>query len=133
VRLLLVAAGKQPDLAPLIGALAHEGIKIAQHSLDCLIAATDLLAGEIARPHTLGLLLTRHTAAGLCLANRLPGVRAVSGTDAGTVAAATAAVGANLLVLDPAAVRPFPLKQIVLEFCRGGTRPCPEVFKERLA
>jgi hypothetical protein len=133
LRLVLVMVGKPPDPAPLLGPLANEGIEIAQHSLDCLMAATDLLAGEIAKPHTLGLLLTRHTAAGLCLANRLPGVRAVSGTDAGTVAAAAAAVGANLLVLDPAAVRPFPLKQIALEFCRGGTRPCPEVFEERLA
>jgi len=133
VRLLVATVGRQPDPAPLLGGLANEGVEIAQHSLDCLIAATDLLAGEITRPHTLGLLLTRHTAAGLCLANRLPALRAVSGTDALAVGAAVAAVGANLLVLDPAAVGPFHLKRIASEFCRGGARPCPEVFKERLA
>jgi len=133
VRLLVATVGRQPDPASLLGGLANEGIEIAQHNLDCLIAATDLLAGEIAKPHTLGLMLTRHTAAALCLANRLPGVRAVSGTDASAVGAAIAAVGANLLVVDPAAVGPFRLKQIVSEFCRGGARPCPEVFKERLA
>jgi hypothetical protein len=133
LRLVVVTLGKQPDAAPLLGGLASEGIEVAQHRLDCLIAATDLLAGELAKPHTLGLLLTRHIAAGLCLANRLRGVRAVSGTDTGTVAAAASAVGANLLIVDAAAAGPFRLRQIVSEFCRGGTPPCPEVFKERLA
>jgi hypothetical protein len=133
VRLLLAMVGQELDPAPLLGGLANEGIEVDQRRSNCLIAATDQLAGEIAKPHTLGLLLTRHTAAGLCLANRLRGVRAVSGTDAGTVAAAVAAVGANLLVVDPAAVSPFQLKQIVSEFCRGGTRPCPDVLQERLA
>jgi hypothetical protein len=132
VRLVLVTVGPQPDWAPLVGALRGDGIAVDQHRFDCLIAATDRLAGEIVKPDTLGLLLTRHTAAGLCLANRLRGVRAVSGTDAGTVAAAAAAVGANLLVVDPAAVGPFPLRQIAAEFCRAGTRPCPDVFQERL-
>lgn len=132
VRLVVVAAGRRPDPAPLVGALSREGIEVERHTSDCLIAATDHLAGEIAKPDTLGLLLTRRTAAGLCLANRLRGVRAVSGTDSATASAATASVGANLLVIDPAASSLFQLKQIVTEFCRAGTRPCPEVFKERL-
>ena len=42
------------------------------------------------------------------------------------VAAAAAAVGANLLVADPQAGSFFQLKQIVTEFARGGVRPCPE-------
>lgn len=133
VRLVLVAAGSPVDPAPLVGALSNEGIEIQEHRSDCLIAATDQLAGEIARPDTLGLLLTRHTAAGLCLANRLRGVRAVLGTDPRAAAAAAAAVGANLLVVDPAAVSLFQLKQIVTEFCRAGTRPCPEVLQRRLS
>jgi hypothetical protein len=133
VRLVLVAMGKQPDPTPLLGALGSEGIEVDQHGGECLIAATDQLAGEIGKPGTLGVLLTRHTAAGLCLANRQRGVRAISGTNAAAVAAATASVGANLLVLNAAAMGPFLLKQIVTEFCRGGTRPCPEAFRERLA
>jgi len=132
VRLVLVAAGTRMDPAPLVAALGNEGIEIQEHRSDCLIAATDQLAGEIAKPDTLGLLLTRHTAAGLCLANRLRGVRAVSGADAGTASAAAASVGANLLVVDPAAVSLFQLKQIVAGFCRAGTRQCPQVFGERL-
>jgi hypothetical protein len=76
--------------------------------------------------------LTRHTAAALCLANRHPGVRAVRATDIPSTAATAAAVGANLLVANPAECTFFQLKQMLSEFCRGGVRECPEVFKERL-
>ncbi len=53
--------------------------------------------------------------------------------DAPGVAAAAAAVGANLLVADPQAGSFFQLKQMITEFGRGGVRPCPAVFRERLA
>ena len=112
--------------------LAREGLTVESSASDCIIAATDQLASETAQPNTLGVLLTRHTAAGLCLANRLPGVRAVAGADAPAVATAAAAVGANVLVADPDAGTFFQLKQIVTEFCRCGVRPCPEVFRARL-
>jgi hypothetical protein len=69
----------------------------------------------------------------MCLANRQRGVRAVSGADAAAVAAAATAVGANLLVVDPAAAGFFQLKQMAAEFCRGGVRACPAVFRDRLA
>jgi hypothetical protein len=133
LRMIVVTHAGRFDAAPLLASLAGEAVQIDQHSSDCVIAAVDRLAGELARPGTLGLLLTRHTAAGLCLANRLRGVRAVSGTEAGEVSAAAAAVGANLLVIDPIALSPFQLKRITTEFCRAGARPCPRVFMERLA
>ena len=126
IRAVLVVTGKRFDTTPLPGALNSEGIEVQEHRCDCLIAATDRLAGEITRPDTLGVLLTRHVAAGLCLANRLRGVRAVSGIDD------AASVGANLLVLDPAAVSMYQLRQIVSSFCRAGVRQCPDIFKERL-
>lgn len=132
VRLVLVAVGKRLDATPLVRALAGGGIRVEEHRLDCLIAAADRLADELVKPDTLGVLLTRHTAAGLCLANRLRGVRAVLGTDAAAAAQAVSSVGANLVVVDPTATGPFQLKQIVTEFCRGGTRQCPQVFRERL-
>jgi ribose 5-phosphate isomerase RpiB len=86
----------------------------------------------LVKPDTLGAILTRHTAAALCLANRHPGVRAVLATDIPAAAAAVAAVGANLLVLDPTAGTFFQMKQILSDFCRGGVRDCPEVLKKRL-
>jgi len=126
VRLVMLTADKGFDPAPLIAALRNEGISVEASADDCVIVAADRLAGEVLKPGTLGLLLAGRAAAGLCLANRQPGVRAVSRVeDAG-------GVGANLLVLEPSARGVFQLKQAVVEFCRGGVRPCPEVFRERL-
>ena len=73
-----------------------------------------------------------HWAAGLCLANRRPGVRAVPGVDAPAAAAAAAAVGANLLVVDPQAAECSSGSRWSAEFCRGGVRPCPEFSVKRL-
>lgn len=133
VRLVMVTAGTKFEPASLVAGLAREGMKIEHVALDCLIASADQLAAELAKPDTVGALLTRHTAAAMCLANRLPGVRAVTGGDAPSVAAAASAVGANLLVADPQAGTFFQLRQMIVEFCRGGVRPCPAVFQARLA
>jgi hypothetical protein len=131
-RLALITMGVDFDPTSLIAVLGREGVQTDAAALDCLIASTERLADELGKPNTLGLLLTRHTAAGLCLANRFRGVRAVTGGDVPSVATAAAAVGANLLVLNPKASGFFQLKQMVTEFCRGGVRPCPEVFRKQL-
>ena len=133
LRVVVLTVGTDFDPAALAAGLAREGLSVEHAALDCLIAASDQLAAETARPDTLGVLLTPHTAAGLCLANRLRGVRAVTGGDAPAVAAAAAAVGANCLVVAPQAGTFFQLKQMVTEFCRGGVRPCPAVFRAQLA
>jgi hypothetical protein len=133
VRLALVTARTKFDPTSLVAALAREGFQVERSASDCLIAAVDALAGEVAKPGTLGVLVTPHAAAGVCLANRLSGVRAVAGVDAPGVAAASAAVGANLLVADPRTGTFFQLKQTITEFARGGVRSCPDVFRKRLA
>ena len=133
VRLVMRVVGTDFDPTSLAVGLAREGLKVEHAALNCLIAATNELAGEMSKPDTLGILLTRHTAAGLCLANRLQGVRAVTGVDAPAVASAASAVGANVLVANPSAGTFFQLKQMVSEFGRGGVRPCPEVFHAQLA
>jgi ribose 5-phosphate isomerase RpiB len=91
-----------------------------------------LLAIQVGQANTLGLLLTRYTAAALCLANRQAGVRAVTAQDAATVRRSAKSVGANLLVADPEAGSLFALRQMATEFCRDGVRQCPEVFRKRL-
>ncbi|MGD0899044.1 MAG: hypothetical protein ABR915_14490 [Thermoguttaceae bacterium] len=131
-RLVLVAARTRHDPAPLAEALGQEGIEVRRQATDCLVAATDELAREVTGPGALGLLWMSHTAAGLCLANRHPGVRAVLATDLAGTAAATAAVGANVLVVDPLGATAFQQRRIAGEFCRGGARACPEALKERL-
>jgi hypothetical protein len=132
VRLALMVSGTDFDPTALSAALAREGFKVETSSSDCLIAAVDRLAAETAKPNTLSVLLTKHVAAGLCLANRLRGVRAIRCTDAMAVAKTSAAVGANLLAADPKSGGFFQLKQIITEFGRGGVNPCPTHFLERL-
>ena len=133
IRLAMMTTGTDFDPTALVAGLTREGLRVEHTASDCIIASSEQLAAEVARPDTLGVLLTRHTAAGLCLANRLSGVRAVTGVDAPSVAAAAAAVGANVLVADPRAGTFFQLKQIVTEFCRGGVHACPGVFRAQLA
>jgi hypothetical protein len=130
-RLVAIVVGRF-DPTALVTALKNNGVQTEPETMDCLIAASARLAAELHKPNTLGLLLTRHTAAALCLANRHRGVRAVLGSDAATVAVAAAAVGANLLVADPTTAGFSQLKQAVLEFYRGGPRECPAVFREQL-
>ena len=132
VRLAMVVSGTDFDPASLAAALGREGLCVEATASDCLIAATDRLAAELAQPGTLGVLLTKHAAAAICLANRLAGVRAIGVCDARQMAATAASVGANVLAADPRSVGFFPLKQTIAEFARGGVRPCPEVFRERL-
>lgn len=131
--LALVVHRGAGDATKVIAALAGEPVVVRQESLDCLIAASQRLAGVAVAGNGLGLLLTRHTPAAICLANRLQGVRAVLATDVAPTAAAAAAIGANLLVADPAAMGPVRLKRIVLDYCRAGARPCPKVFEKELS
>lgn len=133
VRLAMKTSGTDFDPASLAAALGREGLCVERSDSDCLIAAVDELAEETSRPDTLAVLLTPHTAAGLCLANRLSGVRAIGGAGVAEVARAAVAVGANLLVVDPRTGSYFQLKQIVAEFARGGVRPCSTVFSDRLS
>jgi hypothetical protein len=132
-RLVLLTMGTKFDSSALAAGLARENLTVERTTFDCIIAAVDHIAAEVARPNTFGAILTPHTSAALCLANRLPGIRAVSGRDAPSVATAATAVGANVLAVDSDFGTFFQLKQIVSEFCRCGVRPCPKVFSDRLA
>lgn len=133
LRLVLVTHGNRFDPTGLLAALRSGPATVEHHAKDCIMASCELLAAEVARPATLGALLTRHTAAGLCLANRLAGVRAVLGLDAAKCSDAAAAVGANVLLADPAGGSLFWLKRMLDAFCAGGVRECPEVFRQQLA
>jgi ribose 5-phosphate isomerase RpiB len=130
-RLLLVVGRTRNDPNAVVQMLVQEGIDVQTESSDCLIASTDKLAAAVVQGQ-LGLLWTGHTAAGLCLANRHGGVRAVLATGVSATAAAVSAVGANLLVIDPLIGTAYEKKLILRDFCLGGIRPCPEALKERL-
>ena len=131
-RVLLVAGPSGHDPAAAVQALSEEGFDVRMESSSCLVAATDKLAAAVASGQTIGLLWTRHAAVGLCLANRHAAVRAVLATGVAATATAVSAVGANVLVIDPAIGTAYENKQILREFCVGGIRQCPEALRERL-
>jgi len=131
-RVLLVVGRTRHDPALAVQMLGQEGLDVQTESSDCMIASTDKLAAAIAPGETLGVLWTRHTAAGLCLANRHVGIRAVLATSVPATATAVSAVGANLLVVDPTIGTAYEKKQVLRDFCLGGIRECPQALKERL-
>jgi ribose 5-phosphate isomerase RpiB len=124
--------GKKFDVPSLVKALADGGIAVEPQQSDCIIASTDQLAQRLAGGGTLGVLLTRHTAAGVCLANRHPGVRAIVGRDLESAAADAASVGANLLIVDPTRNGTYRTRQIIGQFYRQGPQQCPKVFENQL-
>ncbi|MGW8256291.1 MAG: hypothetical protein ACWGMZ_02275 [Thermoguttaceae bacterium] len=132
LRLVIDCFRAKSDPKALANALEGVGVKVQCYKDDCLIAATDRLGAELKNGKTLGILLTPYTASALCLANRLSGVRAILATDAKRLARDIAAVGANLLVVDPQSIGFFKLSQLAGAYCRGGVKNCPEVFRERL-
>ncbi|GAB6166246.1 hypothetical protein JCM19992_22460 [Thermostilla marina] len=98
---------------------------------NCLIAATDR-AEEIVDKQGAVAILSRHTAAACCLANRHRRVRAIVAHDVLKLAEDTAAVGANTIIIDPTPGM-FVVKRALVTFMENFGAECPEVFRERLA
>ncbi len=130
VLLVVGRTSHNPDLA--VQMLRQEGINVKTESTHCLIKATEMLAAA-ADGRSLGVLWTRHTAVAMCLANRDKKLRAVLAAGVPATAKAVAAVGANVLVVDPTAGTMYERKQVLRAFCLGGIRECPEELKEALA
>ncbi len=131
-RVGLVTVSRSYDSGPLERAIAELGFDAQTQRRDCLIAATDGLARDLAAGLDAAILVSRHTAAALCLANRCPGVRAILAVAPGRVAGDADAVGANVLVLDPRQHSPFATRHMLRLFLEGIPRACPDVFRTRL-
>jgi len=129
VLLVVGRTGHDPEQA--VQMMRQQGIEVLVESSDCLIEATGKLAAAVTG-RSLGVLWTRHTAVGLCLANRHGGVRAVLASNVRATSAAIDAVGANVLVIDPSVGTTYEKKQVLREFCLGGMRECPEALKPAL-
>jgi hypothetical protein len=130
---LVVSMDSPLDSGLVVQALQGEGYAVQSRHGECLIRAADELAKEVAGRRSLGVLLTRHAAAAVCLANRLAGVRAIRGSTPEAIAADASAVGANVLVVDTSAAGFFAVRQAVGRFLHGGVRQCPKVFQKQLA
>jgi hypothetical protein len=131
-RLVVGLANTNCSITTLFNLLTREPLAIERVTATDLAAVVDELAAQLAKPMTLALLFTGDLAAALCLANRMPGVRAATAASIRDVVAAIAAIGVNLLVLDPTGKSPFILKQWIARFCQGAPRVCPEAWRQRL-
>lgn len=131
-RVRVVTVSRSYDATALVRAMAETGFHVESERRECLIETTDRLAQDLAAGLDAAVVVSRHTAAALCLANRHHGVRAILATTAGGVAGDAGAVGANLLVLDPGAHSLFTARQVLRAFLQGIPRLCPEVFRARL-
>ncbi len=115
----------------LAGLFRGTDVNVLPEELDCLVRTSHRVAEVVRRPGSRACVVTSQVAAGLCLANRLEGVRAVLGRRPSEVAADAAAVGANVLVAD-ATQGVFQIKRMMLEFVRAG-RECPDAFAKYLS
>ncbi len=77
-------------------------------------------------------LLTNRPAAAVCVANRRRGVRATWGWSAAAAVEATQTMGANLLVVDPAAHNVFQVRRMIREFVQAGVCDCPTELQAAL-
>lgn len=124
--LVCQAAETRFDSTALLEGLRRDNIGLEVASQTELTRAAAEMAERLARGGRLGLLLTDQPVAGLCLANRQRGLRAITSSKAGEVTEAARSVGANLLVLNPAGWSGFELKQCVARFVAAGPYACPE-------
>lgn len=81
--------------------LTQQGISTERLAQCGLLAVVDELVDAVVRGGAVGVLLTRQTAAALCLANRTRGVQAVLATSVEVIRGARTTLAANLLVVDP--------------------------------
>lgn len=137
IRLSLMATLIKPalkfDLEALGRGLQYDGLRVDQSTSDCLIETTGRFAALFnSDGPALGAIVTSHTAPALCLANRLQGVRAVAPATPADVTRDAKAVGANLIVINPAGRGIFQTKQMIREFCSAGPRECPPALAQRL-
>jgi len=128
---LLIAATPPCDAVPLVSAIRGEA-DVTTVPCNNVIESIEQLAASLAPGNCLAVLLTSDAEAALCLANRHRGVRAVSAQSASTVTQSAAAIGANLLIADPADRNVHEMAKMVRAFVRGGCRTCPGSLRTAL-
>jgi hypothetical protein len=126
----IVAAGVSPDvLRELLDRAAIASNFVEASTLSEMI---NKLGDYLVKQQSLGVLLTEQPAAALCMANRRAGIRAVQAEDVPSMRCAVAAVGANLLAVNPRGLSSASLLRVMQEFVAGGPYACPESLRSVL-
>ncbi len=130
--LTIIAARTRTSPQEIASAIKSTDLRIDCRSTDCLIETSDRTAESASKVNAVVVIVTAHTAAALCLANRKQGVRAVLVSDADEFLRDADAVGANVIVVSPKKFPFYQLKRIVERFASCDARKCPPVFRDRL-
>ena len=97
----LADSGNKAVAAAFVDALVRDGVAVERIAATGLASVVGELADHASRGGRPTVLLTSQPDAAVCLANRVPGVRAVGGRDVQALRRAMNDVAANLLALDP--------------------------------
>lgn len=124
----LVRALAQSGMA----AQAIESRKNSRPGRSELISAVAAICEKLTAGGARGILLTSRTAAASCLANRRRRIRAAVVFDAASLEEAVAELGANLLVLSPAAQSRHQLKRLAVAFSRARRTDAPSELQAAL-
>jgi ribose 5-phosphate isomerase RpiB len=130
--LLVGAAGTAQDLDALVKVACAELPGVTCVSGGGLADVLQRLTQAIVEQRRHGVLFTQQPAAAVCVANRRRGVRAAHGWGVAAMADATRSIGANLLVVNPAAHSVFQLRRMIREFAAAGVRECPAEWQAAL-
>lgn len=112
------------------GGLKELGLNVVHH--ECVIAACDAAARAARDDQRPAVVATCYAAAAVCLANRIPQIRAITAADPAELETASSMVGANVLILDPTRTGVFGFHRLLKLFAAIGGRPCPRELGPRL-
>lgn len=119
----------------LLTALAHDGLTLTDYTqTDCWMRNLQGLCSAITSGAvSAGVAVLPYAADAMVLANKIPGIRAVQGTRADSVAAAVRRFGANLLIIEHSFSSFFEMRTMVRLFAAERTTPQYQALMDALA
>lgn len=130
-RLVIGVAESNFDPAALVARVKPRLATVEQLPRVGLTGVVSELADRVRLGGDRGVLFTGEPQVALVLANRHPGVRAVAVGCADSMRRARAAIGPNVLVIQPRGKSSYQMEAAVIEFLSGGC-DCPPQYREAL-
>lgn len=120
------------EVSSIAAQLGKMGAAVQQVARTGLKNVIQEMCDAVGRGGQLGIVCTSRVTAAICLANRVPGVRAAQAGDGQTVEQIIRDVGANLLVLDCSNSSSHSLCTLAERFVAPGMRRCPSELENAL-
>src|SRR5262249_32635009 len=124
--------GAAIDAADLAAQLRQRGIAVEELTSASAVQAAANVAAAVGGSKKLGVLLTDHPAAALCIANRQRGVRAAPAANRGELNDLMQNLGVNLLVVDAVRRSRAEIQRLIEAFAAASPSDCPADLKQWL-